>query len=718
MLLTNSVWAINPAIISYLLSDSGRTPDYVSINYLNNMNVYTLPELPWTKTNGQVRSISTSYSVSVPNSDDSWDLLKVYYKEYWKNYQLISYDTGKNRLTKTSFEGTGQEILLLKDNNVLTTDKRLFFSNLKRPNLSVFVSVYDADADKITHNITLSRFVQGERAPLVIGTNGKIYGAAGYKNFDKNVNNEYLDPSRHATAFEIDPATSMVTEYGKLGPDHSSDGSVWGYSVAADDTHVYVVSGKIPWYLIAYNRSTGEQQTLFTTADTNGSISVKQYKHGVIAYVSGNINGSESDGSYWLKNGRATIAKTAQAERFDDCPWNPEGIDPFTSFNDIHFPDLPKIDDYAARGSEADQTLWYQLDTLWNHVDYSVDTHQIELKNGLKLDNGKILIAARAYSGYSLYDPKTNQSKYLGKIPLSGSLAMSQSGSKIYISGYPSSISFEYDPSKAWTQSNNKDYHPENGEQDFKDQSLNPRFLGYFNDKSGVHKPYKSAVDNKGKVYFVGRWYRNGIGGGLAWYDPKTDTHDGYYEYFSNYQLRHIAPVLGGQYMMLSGTAVKDSTLGKPTPVTGRLFLLDTNTNQIINTFDPLPESISAGDIIDVGNGFIMGLSSDSLSYSDETETYIYKMNALTGEIIFKHTLQVDTLFETLGNMNYGYGFKLAEDGNVYVLFERKGLVSISKNGDYELLGRLSGYGQTLFYGSDVYLLHGEDLEYYKDAIK
>ncbi|SFV51409.1 hypothetical protein MNB_SM-4-539 [hydrothermal vent metagenome] len=687
---------------------------FETIETLNKMNVYTMNALVFSEIKDPIVSVS-SYSVTpVPNSDGTWDFLKTYFKEYWYNYETVIADQGTGEIKSVKTVGKQKEFVISPYGSVIAPNGKLYVSNFMRPDLNIYVSIYNPDTNSFEEDLHTSRFMQGERAPISLGTNGKIYVGCSYKDYQRDADGNYLDSSRHASAFEIDPQTNLITEYAKIGPSHAPDGSVWGYSVAADDTYVYVASGKIPWYLVAYNRETQESKILFTTTKVDGAISVTQYKYGVAAYITGNIDGE--DGFYWLDNGSYKKGVVAQALRFDDCPWNPQDVDPFTTYKDIDLAKPPKLDDFAASSGGAQNRLYYKSDEQWEHIDYSVDVHAKELKNMLKMPDGNWLIAGREYSGYSLYNPKDKTVKSLGKIGLSGSLAMSVSGDKVYISGYSNSATYEYNPSQPWTQNNSQKYDPVVGEVDFKDPSLNPRFLGYFSDKSGVHKPYNSAVAKDGKIYYVGRWYRNGNGGGLSWYDPKTDTYDGYYELFSNYQLRHITSVMDGQYMLISGTGVKDSTLGKPTPTKGRLFLLDTITNKIVKTYDPISQSMSGGDIIDLGNGFVMGMTNEGVDSKYES-TYFYKMDVMSGEIIWKRIVNLDTMFGTLGNMTYGYGFKKADDGSVYVLLYRKGLTRITQDGHFEQMGALSTYGEIYLDGKDFYLLNKESIEFYKDGL-
>lgn len=197
---------------------------YTTIETLNQMNVYAMNALPFTQIKDPVKSVS-SYSVTVvPNSDGvTWDFLKTYFKKYWYNHEIVITDIGSNQTKRIKPEGNEKEFKLSKYNSVIAPNGKLFVTNMMRPNLNVYVSVYNPDTNSFEKEINTSRFVQGEKASISLGTNGKVYVGCSYKDYETDANGNYLDDSRHASAFEIDPETMKVTEYGKLGPNHAPE---------------------------------------------------------------------------------------------------------------------------------------------------------------------------------------------------------------------------------------------------------------------------------------------------------------------------------------------------------------------------------------------------------------------------------------------------------------------------------------------------------------
>jgi hypothetical protein len=654
-----------------------------------------------------VKAIATSSTGIVPNPNvaGSWNIFKPYRQEYWHGEQLVMIDTASGNVNIQSMQDSYQSTHLF--GQVPLADGRLFINVLQQPGLIQAINIYDATTNTIEiEAVPLPASIRGETHPMVMGTDGMIYCGGSYI--------VEGDQSRHATVVQINPTTLEVTDYGKIGPDHYPDG-VWGYSVAADDTHVYIASGKIPWYLAAYNRETGEQATLLTSDTIGGNISVTQYQYGAIAHGTALVNGDQ-DGYYFLYNGQAFFTE----DIYTTPPWGDDSTIPVygVNYSDTLLPPRPEIAlDAALPGSDGVGHIWYRpydrigdtgatpAEAGWQKLTFTVETFPQTIDRVLGLSDGRVLCST-TYTGFGTFDPSNNETLFLGGLHLSP-YTMIEHDLKVYLSGYPSSTTFQYDMTKEWTQGAQPDWTPLDPPVKMDDPSMNPLFLGYFSEPSGSHKMFSSAVGANGSIYFGGRWYRNGDGGGLAWYNPQTGGVDGIYEIFSNYQIRYLTSASDGRYIVISTMGVVDMTLGKPTPVQGRIFVFDTQSNEIVRTIDPLPESISAGKVVGIGGDYVMGLSGNN-----NDMTWIYKLNVVTGEILFKLDIPTRTMFIAGDNQKYGFGFDLGPDGNIWVFLAERALTRISPEGVFDVVGKMpSGYGGFMaFSGSDIYLAQDSTL--------
>ena len=85
-----------------------------------------------------------------------------------------------------------------------------------------------------------------------------------------------------------------------------------------DDTHVYIASGKVPWYLVAVDRKTKQSTMLAKTANTGGMVTVFQDIHGVTANVTGGPGIKKKQ--YWCHEGKLIL-------KSQPCPWGKTGTD-------------------------------------------------------------------------------------------------------------------------------------------------------------------------------------------------------------------------------------------------------------------------------------------------------------------------------------------------------------------------------------------------------
>ena len=260
----------------------------------------------------------------VPNPDGkTYDLLQWYWPHYGGPTEVIIMDLGTGVMKKEKIPD-GLQIHIC--GRALAPNGKLYFAT---PNwrLGMCIFIYDPATDRITslgESVTDAKGpagpdkqplawriavpdLAGERRDMVVGTDGKIYATGSY------------GKESRAGAYQIDPDTDKITIYGPVGPSHKPSG-VWGYFVAADDRYVYVASGKVPWYLVAYDRETKTDKVLLTTETVEGSISVWQQRYGCSGQAT---KVKMPDGTvldrmeFWLHEGRVIPRKNAQ----EKPPW-------------------------------------------------------------------------------------------------------------------------------------------------------------------------------------------------------------------------------------------------------------------------------------------------------------------------------------------------------------------------------------------------------------
>jgi len=247
-----------------------------------------------------------------------------------------------------------------------------------------------------------------------------------------------------------------------------------------------------------------------------------------------------------------------------------------------------------------------------------------------------------------------------------------------------------------------------------------------------------------GKVYFGGRWYRDGEGGGLGWWDIRSRKGGGISVPFRNYQIHYMTTAGNGRYVVLSTRAVRDAIGKVPRPGSARIFTFDTRTMKLVGDAIPVPGAGMTGPIAAVGGPFVLGMTYSpgerkearaagdaNASYGPEDRTAVlYKINVETHKVVWTKTLPYPIGFRTNENAmgKDGFDFRLGPDGMVWTYTggrfqpvnpEKKWhysylggdlcLIRIDPaDGGIRIVGRLDQPGMMAFSGRDLVLSGGD----------
>lgn len=650
------------------------------------------PELKAEDVCTPVNSVRTGMLLWTPNPDaKSYDLLLIYFPQYGGPNTIIIMDLGTGEL-KTVDTPRGPNFHLCP---ALTAPNGKLYISILGERLRQKICVYDpARNDLAVSAVQMPDDILGETHPLTLGTDGKLYAAGGH-------------PSKSATVCQIDPETGKVTSYGPVGPSHEPS-DCWAYSAAADDRYVYVASGKVPWHLVALDRQTGKSEALVTTEKVDGFVSVSQGRYGCWGYATKAVGTDGSRLEYWLHQGKAIPKKSKN----ESPPWTePNPPRPW-----VEMPPRPTVSvAKTAADRDGNAEFWYRpfeagrvppvrtgsaeelLKQGWKVFRFKVPTYPQEIYRLTELPDGRLFGTAGAYEGNFVFDPATGKAEHLGKSDLSH-YATAMLDGKIYMSGYPSSPLYVYDPSKPWTAGTGE---PGGKAMEDTDPRSNPRLLLRMNEFAGTHKMYAAAVGADGKVYFGGQWIRNGSAGGLAWYDPKTGKADGFWKPFSNYQVNFLAGAAGGRYIVISTHRVLDTLLGKPKPDQGRLFVFDTAAAKIVRELDPVKGAKGAGLVVGVGGPRVLGWTENP---ENPKTSILYGFDAETAALALARTLPVPLPVGLGSNQQETFDYRVGPDGKVWT-FMGGALARIDpKDASIEVVGRVARGGRLAFAGKDVYL--------------
>ncbi len=638
-----------------------------------------------------VRSVRDGMLLRVPNPDGkSWDLLQIYFPQYGGPNTIVIIDLGSGQVKQVQTE-RGWNFHLCP--SVVAPNGRLFISALNN-RLQQKICIYDPATNELTLDaVKMPADILGETHPLVLGTDGKIYAIGQH-------------PSKAATAVQIDPDTLAVTACGPIGPSHSPS-DCWGYSGGADGRFIYIASGKVPWYLVAYDRQTGKSQTLAETGTVGGMVSVGQGLDGCIGSVTGAVGAAGQRQDYWLHEGKM-IPKAAGPNAAP--PWSIRkdhpARPPIPEINTSRV--VPDINGFAeiwvrdaGLGNAAAEPKAPNAEMFgpgWRCFRFQVPLYTQAIYRLMELPDGRLLGTAGAYEGNFVYDPATGQGRHLGKIALSH-YATAMLDGKVYMSGYPTSPLYVFDPDKPWsagTVAGNRVI----GDQD---PQANPRQLLLMGTKElgGTHKMFAAATGADGQVYFGGQWVRDGSCGGIAWYDPKTGKAGGLWQPISNYQVTHMAAADDGRIIVISTRRIDDTVLKKVKPDQGALFFLDTSTKQLAAKFEPVAGAKGTGPIVCPHGTRIIGWTADPAS---EQKSILYAVDVKQSKSLFSKSLPYPLPVAIGSNQQEAWDFRMGPDGFVWT-FMNGVLVRIDPDdGEIHAIGKPLSAGRLAFAQGRVYL--------------
>lgn len=662
-----------------------------------------------------VRSVMSGDPILVPNPDGkTYDLIKFYWKRYGGPNTIVSMDLGTGKV-KTADTGRDYTNFHLAP-RVLAPNGKLYLSILG-DQLQQRVCVYDPATDEFkVDGVKMPAEILGETHPMVLGQDGMIYCSGTH-------------PSGSVTALRIDPATDTVAEFhGPLGLSHAPS-PCWAYSMAVCDTHIYIASGKTPWWLVAYDRKAKKAKTLLQNDDPAGYLGVDQNVGGGSAFVrTTREGGGFTDERYWLYRGKA-ISMTGDKPI---PPW-PEVADS---------PEQPRVPELYLGGADPDvngqAVIWCRTDgdkataeataaanaaaaaftpppsvaegqspvvptdaemmvAGWKAFRFEVGIYPLRIDRLVEIPDGRLLGTAGDYQGNFYYDPTTGKAEHPGQCGLSHYATAILDG-KIYMSGYPSGVLYGLDPARPWTANKHLDANRIIRETD---ADSNPRRVTYL--KSSGVKKMMAAAATPCRIYFGGIWMREGNWGGLGWWDVATSTEGGLWEPFRNHQIRYMAAADKGRVLVLSTLPVDNARTGEKKAESAALFFFDTTTEALFDeTLIPVPKARCAGPVLAVGAHRVMGWTENP--DDPKRSSILYGVDATARKLLFTKKLPFAMPIDIGGYQKDPWDFRMGPDGKVWTFIEYRLTRIDPADASLEFLGVIEPGGRMAFAGGDLFL--------------
>ena len=654
------------------------------------------------------RGVNTWEHWAVPNPDgQSWDELQIYFKEYYGPTWLYAMDLGTGEVKKQRLADDHQFYL---SGRTLGFDGKYYIATPCRRTWSMDLFVYDPATNTLEERGEIVPGLGGEVRPLALGPDGRIYGTGTRGN---QVGLYIYDPELR----------KVVKDFGPVGPSHPN--GAWSrYNMGVDDTHAYIASGMIPWYLVAVNLEMGEEKVLLESP-TELRIDIVESFPGAwaIVYQEGGAPRKE----YWLYHGEAIpkVNDTPPWPRMES-PWDKAGprpelyrgqIDPDAQGHAALWYRLPED---AVRATESPSPDAKPEDLGWRSISLDVPMYPHRISALALLPDGRLFSGGEDYVGSFVFDPKTDQATLLGRNQGVAPYTHIVHGDKLYSSGYPAGPLYVFDPELPWTVY--KGGPPGHPAPDRTDPASNPRELGSFGGGTRVAIAHSSALGADGRLYFGGFGERNYTGGGFGWYDPKTGQFDGFWKPLSGYAVHWLAPALDGQLIVISTSRASDELNDHQAPEEAKLFFYDVKEARIIREIVPLPKGRATGLITEVAPGRLLGLTVDTVNPREPGSAVLYGLDVTTGQVLFRKTLPsaltpdsywphwVDPSYEHLALVNGPDGFVWTWLNDVLVRID-------PEDASVHVVGRIQPLGMPIFVGNDVYFSGPEQLRRIRNIV-
>jgi hypothetical protein len=658
------------------------------------------------------RGVNTWEHWLVPNPDGkSWDVLQLYFKEYYGPTWLYAIDLGTAEVRRQRLPDNHQFYL---SGRTLGFDGLYYIATpaahaAKRRGMDLFV--YDPATNRVEERGEIVPGLTGEVRALATGPDGRIYGTGTWSD---QIGLYIYDPKLR----------KVVKDFGGVGPRHPN--GAWSrYEMAVDDTHAYLASGMLPaWYLVAVNLKTGEEKVLLESP-TEQVMDIIPSFPGARARVP--QGGGAPPKEYWLYHGQA-IPKVN-----DTPPW-PWRASPWDKA-------APKPELYREQidpDAQGHAKLWYRLpedathapqhpapdarpeELGWKSIRLEVENYPHRISPLVQLPDGRLFSGGEDYVGSFVFDPRTDQATLLGRNQGVAPYTHLVSGGKLYSSGYPAGPVYVYDPQKPWTV-----YHggpPGHPAPPREDPASNPREMGSLGKDTRVAIAHSSALGADDKLYFGGFGERNYTGGGFGWYDPKPEQFGGFWKPLSGYAVYYLAPLEGGHLIAISTATAADELNEHRAPSEAKLFFYDVAQAKIVREIVPVPGARSTGLITEIAPGRLLGLTTDTRDPKQPGSGLLYGMDCNTGEVLFRKPLpwpvSIDNYWPHWVDPSYEYlDLVHGPDGFVWTYLKNV-LVRIDpKDASVHVVGKIEPVGHPTFVGRDVYLSGPEQLRRLRNIV-
>lgn len=547
-----------------------------------------------------VQSARAWTSALAPNKRGSWNFITQIYERdsnHAPEFVVVDLDTGRTTTTK------GPAGIYANSNYQVSEQLRAPNGRIFFPELANHVAYYDPDDEQVKQLGQVITTAEDKAIyRMVFGPDGKLYGGTQSNALPK--------------IFSLDPVTLEHRLIGEVGAHRN--GYSYAYYLAVDPPWIYVAVGQDPWELVALDTRTGASRVL-ATRGADGFMQFEETQNGVVAK---------------LISGLRTKAQQTELVRCIDGRIEP--MKPGTPMSrarselarraaTLKLPEL-ELSKLQLDGKGTGTIRWNPGGgNAWRETRFaSRSAVGVAIESLIALPDGSLLGSAEQYHGFFRVDGKGTLTRY-DSLKLSGGPRVVVDG-RVYLSGYPNSPLYLYDPSAPW--------RPD-------DDQPNPRRLGSFTQAAAHYPYYLVPSKTTDRLFFAGRRERTGQGAAVGYYDLETNAFAGHHDRLEPDMPRGLA-VLDELRQVVLSTTTRDG---------GELVVYDVDLREQAR-IRPVAGARSGGEVFSLRD-VIVGISrEDRLAYR-----YDLRARKLLGSIHLDG--QINTIAQRA-------------DGSLWILVDRR----------------------------------------------
>lgn len=340
--------------------------------------------------------------------------------------------------------------------------------------------------------------------------------------------------------YKINPVTLAQTPICRVGGNaHTQPG--WAYFLWAVGDFLYVLVGQDFWEIVAVDLRTNTQAVLLTETD-HAQMFFVQKPEGLCAQVYTNrFQANQTLREFLLEDGKL-FPYTPGVQPF---PWR--DVTPYT--NPVANP--PQIDETQAPNAIGTRPAGSTGAWTWHDISINYAT-PIPIDSLTALPDDTVLGDVDQYQGFWRFDLMSGLTTRFGAWNgVTEGNARAVVNGKVYLSGYPNGVLWEYDPTLPWS-------------------ATNPKKLGSYSDGvnlSGVKRANALAYHaTSNRLFMAGLRDRTGFGAGVGYYDFALKKFFGHYAGLEAYT-GHLGLAVVGDYVVIGGNVpelvVHDTSLNE-----------------------------------------------------------------------------------------------------------------------------------------------------------